>query len=129
MICNGDVTGYDDGVEKMVHPENRKQSIQNVSVIARNEAIHAPENWIAMSSTTETGELLTMTKPKNLDGFMIGRASFGNPWCFLLGNHEPTLGEILETMKLHGDLLWQWKNRKGMMEARKHLVQYLHGFP
>ena len=32
-------------------------------------------------------------------------------------------------MKLHGDLLWQWKERKGMMEARKHLVQYLHGFP
>ncbi len=129
VICNGDVMGYDDGVEKMVHPENRKQSIQNVSVIARNEAFHAPENWIATSSKTETGELLAMTKPKNLDGFMIGRASFGNPWCFLPGNHEPTLGEILETMKLHGDLLWQWKNRKGMMEARKHLVQYLHGFP
>lgn len=129
VICNGDVTGYDDGVEKMVHPENRKQSIQNVSVIARNEAIHAPENWIAMSSTTETGELLTMTKPKNLDGFMIGRASFGNPWCFLPGNYEPTLEEILDTMRTHGDLLWKWKDRKGMMEARKHLVQYLHGFP
>lgn len=66
---------------------------------------------------------------KNLDGFMIGRASFGNPWCFLPGNYEPTLGEILETMRLHGNLLWEWKNRKGMMEARKHLVQYLHGFP
>ena len=64
---------------------------------------------------------------KNLDGFMIGRASFGNPWCFLPGNYEPTLEEILETMKLHGDLLWEYKNRKGMMEARKHLVQYLHG--
>lgn len=32
-------------------------------------------------------------------------------------------------MTEHGDLLWQWKERKGMMEARKHLVQYLHGFP
>lgn len=60
---------------------------------------------------------------------MIGRASFGNPWCFLPENYIPTLGEILETMKLHGELLWQWKERKGMMEARKHLVQYLHGFP
>lgn len=66
---------------------------------------------------------------KNLDGFMIGRASFGNPWCFLPGGYQPTLGEILDTMKLHGDLLWQVKERKGMMEARKHLVQYLHGFP
>lgn len=60
---------------------------------------------------------------------MIGRASFGNPWCFLPGGYQPTLGEILDTMRLHGDLLWQVKERKGMMEARKHLVQYLHGFP
>ena len=60
---------------------------------------------------------------------MIGRASFGNPWCFLPGDYEPTLAEILDTMTEHGDLLWNCKERKGMMEARKHLVQYLHGFP
>lgn len=95
VLCNGDILSYEDGAEKIIHPENR------------------------------TSESLY----KNLDGFMIGRASFGNPWCFLPGNYIPTLGEILETMKLHGDLLWQWKERKGMMEARKHLVQYLHGFP
>ena len=53
-----------------------------------------------------------MTEPKNLDGFMIGRASFGNPWCFLPGNYEPTFAEILETMEEHGKLLWQWKERK-----------------
>ncbi len=60
---------------------------------------------------------------------MIGRASFGNPWCFLPGRYEPTLGEILDIMREHGALLWKCKERKGMMEARKHLVQYLHGFP
>lgn len=66
---------------------------------------------------------------KNLDGFMIGRHSFWNPWCFLPGNSLPTLGEILDIMELHGKILWQYKERKWMMEARKHLVQYLHGFP
>lgn len=96
VVCNGDVMSYDDGVMKIVHPENR---------------------------TDNNGAY------KNLDGFMIGRASFGNPWCFLPGGYEPTLGEILDTMVEHGDLLWQWKERKWMMEARKHLVQYLHGFP
>lgn len=70
-----------------------------------------------------------MTDKRNLDGFMIGRASFGNPWCFLDGNYEPSFAEILDTMQVHGELLWKWKERKGMMEARKHLVQYLHGFP
>lgn len=66
---------------------------------------------------------------KNLDGFMIGRGSFGNPWCFLKGKYIPTLDEILNTMIEHWELLWQYKERKWMMEARKHLVQYLHGFP
>lgn len=98
VLCNGDILDYDDGLRKIVHPENLNPG---------------------MSELTK----------KNLDGFMIGRASFGNPWCFLPGKYTPTLGEILDTMTLHGKLLWEWKNRKGMMEARKHLVQYLHGFP
>lgn len=95
VICNGDIRDYDDGVQKLIHPEN----------------------------------LLSPGTRKNLDGFMIGRASFGNPWCFLPGGYEPTLSEILTVMSQHGALLWKWKDRKGMMEARKHLVQYLHGFP
>lgn len=37
----------------------------------------------------------------NLDGFMIGRASFGNPWCFLAGEYVPTLSEILSVMTRH----------------------------
>lgn len=107
VICNGDVVDYEDGLEKIIHPANREDS----------------RDIIATESSTKEFQ------PKNLDGFMIGRASFGNPWCFLPGNYEPTLWEILETMEVHGNLLWKWKERKGMMEARKHLVQYLHGFP
>jgi len=61
------------------------------------------------SPTTETGGIRNDKIYKNLDGFMIGRASFGNPWCFLPGNYIPTLDEILTTMMEHGDLLWQVK--------------------
>lgn len=68
-------------------------------------------------------------KMNNLDGFMIGRASFGNPWCFLPWDYTPTLTEIIQTIKRHGDLLWEMKWKKWMLEARKHLVQYLHSFP
>lgn len=64
----------------------------------------------------------------NLDWFMIGRASFGNPWCFLPGGYIPTLSEILAIMHEHGRLLIEHKGRKGILESRKHLVQYLHGF-
>lgn len=108
VIGNGDVLSFEDGMRKMLHPANREENIFESDNDMRTLA-----NW-------------TM---KNLDGCMIGRASFGNPWCFLSGDYEPTLEEILTTMELHGKLLWENKERKGMMEARKHLVQYLHGFP
>jgi len=68
-------------------------------------------------------------KLENLDGFMIGRSSFGNPWCFLPGGYIPTLSEILAIMHEHGRLLVEHKGRKGILESRKHLVQYLHSFP
>ena len=90
VICNGDILDFDDGIKKIIHPENRDGKISD---------------------------------KKNLDGFMIGRASFGNPWSFLPGGYVPTLREILDTMVEHGKILWDWKQRKGMMEARKHLVQ------
>ncbi len=46
-----------------------------------------------------------MAKKKNLAGFMIGRASFGNPWCFLPGGYRPTLGETVDVMERHATLL------------------------
>jgi tRNA-dihydrouridine synthase B len=105
VICNGDILSYDDWIQKIIHPENRLDLMKD-STMGIDGVFH-----------------------KNLDGFMIGRASFGNPWCFVPGGYEPTLGEILDVMQEHGELLWQCKERKWMMEARKHLVQYLHGFP
>ena len=53
-----------------------------------------------------------IAKLQNLDGFMIGRASFGNPWCFLPGNHIPTLAETLAMMEYHAGLLIATKGRK-----------------
>ena len=69
-------------------------------------------------------------KVKNLDWFMIGRGSFGNPWCFLKWDYKPTLLEILNQMEFHAMKLVEtkWK-RKWNLEIRKHLVQYLKFFP
>lgn len=106
VIANGDVLDYEDGLKKIIIPEAIGLKIKNEKSL----------NWEPV-------------EPKNLDGFMIGRASFGNPWCFIPGGYEPSLREILDVMSEHGKLLWEWKGRKGMLEARKHLVQYLHGFP
>ena len=102
VICNGDIEHYDDG----------------------------------------------MAKVQDLDGFMIGRRSFGNPWTFLWEKHfqtepwlehavwfkdwiyNPTLGEMLEAMEFHASELVKTKwERKGSLEIRKHLVQYIKSFP
>lgn len=71
-----------------------------------------------------------MSKVQNLDGFMIGRCGFGNPWCFLPWKYSPTLQEILDSMLFHATKLVETKGeRKGCLEIRKHLVQYLRNFP
>ncbi len=41
-------------------------------------------------------------KYPEIDGFMIGRGVFGNPYCFT--NHTPTKDELMELLKLHLDL-------------------------
>ena len=65
-----------------------------------------------------------------LDGFMIGRGSFWNPWCFVPGGYEPSLNEILEMMIFHGHALVACKwEKKATLDIRKHLVQYLKWFP
>ncbi|MDP2090841.1 MAG: tRNA-dihydrouridine synthase family protein [Candidatus Gracilibacteria bacterium] len=71
-----------------------------------------------------------MKKVQNLDGIMIGRGSFGNPWCFLAGEYHPTLSELLDQMEFHALKLVETKGeKKGNLEIRKHLVQYLKFFP
>jgi len=102
VICNGDIEHYDDG----------------------------------------------MSKVQDLAGFMIWRRSFWNPWCFLWKEHfetdrwkdkkawfknwiyHPTLWEMLESMEFHAAQLVATKwERKGSLEIRKHLVQYIKSFP
>ena len=129
VICNGDVMSYEDGIAKIVHPENRRSLASVISTESPESVATTRDLALEAVNTEQNSELKDQVFHKDLDGFMIGRASFGNPWCFLPGGYEPTLHEILTTMSEHGKLLWRWKERKGMMEARKHLVQYLHGFP
>ena len=106
-----------------------------------------------------------MSKVRDLDGFMIGRLSFWNPWAFIpspdlqvdffnkynksnivseiknnnaywdihnfINNcYQPTLREMLDAMEFHASELVKTKwERKGSLEIRKHLVQYLKSFP
>lgn len=47
-------------------------------------------------------------KYPEIDGFMIGRGVFANPYCFT--NHTPTRDELMELLKKHLDLYEEYEN-------------------
>ena len=78
-----------------------------------------------------------MIRETGVDGVMIGRAGMGNPWLFgqvcarLAGRPappEPTVEERLDTVARHATIMVQRKGPFGLVEFRKHAVQYLRGF-
>jgi len=68
---------------------------------------------------------------KNLDGYMIGRASIGNPWVFWSQEQKDqlTLKDKVEIMIEHFQLMRSYKSeRKALIEFRKHMSGYITGF-
>ncbi len=73
----------------------------------------------------------------NLDGVMVGRGSFGNPWVFLdilaaFNKAEftpPTLQDKIKILLRHIELSCSFKDEKwGILEMRKHYGWYIKGF-
>ena len=92
---------------------------------------------------TGNGDIKTLddaiNKLKNLDGLMIGRATYGNPWILkeivehFKGNKfkgPQTLIEKIPTIKHQIKLACEFKGEKvGMLEMRKHLANYIKDIP
>lgn len=66
----------------------------------------------------------------NVDGILIGRASFGNPWAFDLNVSRDKLGfeELKGVMLEHAKLHWKIKDHKAFVQMRRHLSDYIKGF-
>jgi tRNA-dihydrouridine synthase B len=74
-----------------------------------------------------------------VDGLMIARGSYGNPWIFREVKHYLETGELLpppdidERIRIsliHLERSVAWKGeRQAMMEMRKHWGDYFKGFP
>lgn len=87
-------------------------------------------NWDVKDFDDWMKKIYSPDKSVKLDGFMVWRWSFWNPWCFLSWGYEPTLLEILDMMIFHGKALVECKwEKKATLDIRKHLVQYLKWFP
>ena len=85
-----------------------------------------------------TSGAIAKSKLGNLDGMMIGRASFGNPWILKeiyaelhgLPYTPPTPEEKGEIIRKHAELLIDTKGEyRAMKEFRKHLLNFTKGFP
>jgi nifR3 family TIM-barrel protein len=94
-------------------------------------------------SVVGNGDIKTVAdverKIGNLDGVMIGRATYGNPWFmaeveahFQGTEYTPpkTLSDKLPMIIKQCELACEFKGeRVGMMEMRKHLANYIYGIP
>lgn len=96
-----------------------KQAVK-IPVIGNGDVINEET---ALRMFTETG----------VDGIMIGRGSFGNPWIFKKIVHflktgeklpDPSNQERLEVMKRHVFLAVQEKGEIAVKELRKHIAWY-----
>lgn len=80
-----------------------------------------------------------MFKYTGCDGVMVGRGAQGNPFIFRQikeylknGNvtYQPTYGERIKQAILHAKMLCDEKGEKrGVLEARKHIAWYIKGIP
>lgn len=60
-----------------------------------------------------------------VDGALIARAAFGNPWAF--GKHIPTWEERKKTMLYHAELFLKYRPDLDLRPMRKHITWYCKG--
>jgi len=87
----------------------------------------------------EPADASAMMAATGCDGVVIGRGCLGRPWLFaelsaaFAGTPPPappTLGEVADIIRRHGQLLAEhFGEEKGMRDIRKHIAWYLHGLP
>ena len=87
----------------------------------------------------DADDALAMMARTGCDGVVIGRGCLGRPWLFAELSAAfngrplptpPTLGEVADIIRRHGELLAEhFGEDKGMRDIRKHVAWYLHGFP
>lgn len=80
-----------------------------------------------------------IVREQGVDGIMVGRGAMGNPWVLgrmaarLRGEPDPpdpTIDERLDTVLRHAEMMCLRKGEeRGLIEFRKHVVQYLRAFP
>ncbi|MDP3963829.1 MAG: tRNA-dihydrouridine synthase [bacterium] len=81
---------------------------------------------IGNGDAKDIGDAKAKIAAYGVDGVLIGRASFGNPWIFTdsAPSHDEKLRVAIEHARVFEELL----PRKNFLHMRKHLCWYMSGF-
>lgn len=103
-----------------------KETVRDIPVLGNGDIFSADDALKMMSST-------------GCDGVVVGRGCLGRPWLFrdlqaaFAGEpvpEGPDLGEVSRVVRRHAELLTDHMGEhKGVRDLRKHMAQYLRGFP
>ncbi len=103
-----------------------KETVRSIPVLGNGDIFSAED---ALKMVDQTG----------CDGVVVGRGCLGRPWLFrdlqaaFLGEpipEPPNLGEVSRVLRRHAELLADHMGEeKGLRDLRKHMPQYLRGFP
>jgi tRNA-dihydrouridine synthase len=92
------------------------------------ELIHKTSTTIIGNGDVHTREeALKRITDYKLDGVLIGRAAFGNPWVFQ--GEEVDMKTKLNTALLHTQQFLKMTPEQNFLSLRKHLAWYCKGFP
>jgi tRNA-dihydrouridine synthase len=73
-------------------------------------------------------EGLKRVEETGVDGVMIARGAFGNPWLFDTSGKMPDAKEKLRVMLEHAEIFQKWLPLKSFQIMRKHFKAYASGF-
>lgn len=151
--------GYDDDHKEIVDIAERVQDVGIKAITihgrTRTQRPRIPADWTLIGEVKNNprmhipvfgnGDVVSPETAKyfknkyGVDGLMIARGSYGNPWLFRAIKHYLEKGEILhdpditERVKIstiHLERSVDWKGeRRGILEMRKHWSFYFKGYP
>lgn len=151
--------GYDEDRKDIVEIAERLQDvgIQALTIHGRLRTTRSsvPADWTLIGKVKENqrmnipifgnGDVLDGPSAKyykdtyGVDGLMVARGSYGNPWIFREIKHYLKTGELLPAPDIHERIRIsslqlqksvEWKTeRQALMEMRKHWSDYFKGFP
>lgn len=110
------VPAHWDEIGKVV--EIKKQMKKETVILGNGDVVNARDGF-------------EKCKTYGLDGVMIGRGVFDNPWCFDTSEspHQPTVEELLSLMRRHVELFDKtWGTKKNFAILKKFFKIYIRGF-